>query len=101
MKKEITLQVNDTFVLELNSHTGGGYSWLLVSNDADITKVQFKACASPELDIKQIPAGKSFPVTIEIKALSAGKSIVVLEEKREWEKNMKPLNICKLNITVK
>ncbi len=100
MKKDITLEVNETCSFELESHTGGGYSWTVVSNDEDITEVQIKPC-KPDQDSGPRPIGKGFPVKVEIKALAKGITIVLLEEKREWDKDTKPLNLCKLKITVK
>ncbi len=100
MKKEITLEVNETFSFELESHTGGGYSWSVVSNDEVITEVHIKPCKTSQ-DIALSPIGKGVPVKVEIKALAKGNAVVRLEEQREWEKTAKPLNICKIIITIK
>ena len=100
MKKRITLGIKETYTLELESHEGGGYLWSIVSNDDSITRVRIKPHKAKK-DILANPIGKSLPIHVEIKALAKGKSIVVLEEKREWEKGINPLNTCKISITVK
>ncbi len=73
--------------------------WSVVSND-ECVKVQLSKKTPSKGNEKQ-PLGKSFPVLVEIKALSEGQSIVVLEEKRPWEKETKPLNNCRIYITIK
>lgn len=100
MRKRITLKVNETYAFELESHEGGGYLWKVVSNDDPITRVQIKPRETTQ-DMTANPIGKSFPVQVEIEAHAEGKSIVILEEKRTWEKDTKPLNICRISITVK
>ena len=99
MKKRTTIKINETYTFELESHEGGGYFWSIVSNDESITRVQIKPHKARK-DILANPIGKSLPLQVEIKAHAKGKSIVVLEEKRGWEKSIKPLNICKISITV-
>lgn len=87
-------------MFELESHAGGGYFWTVVSNDEKITEVQIKPC-KPNQDSAPRPIGKGFPVIVEIKALAKGNTFVILEEKRTWGKDTKPLNICKIKITIK
>ncbi len=100
MKKEIILRVNKTYSFELESHGGGGYSWLIVSNNEEVTEVQLKSNIS-EHDINLTPLGKNYPIEVEIKALAKGKSLIVLEERRVWESDATPLNYCKLIVTIK
>lgn len=100
IRKKITLKVNETRAFELESHEGGGYHWAIVSNDESLTQVQLKPQLPTYDDVPQ-PLGKSFPVLVEVKALTIGQSAVVLEEKRPWENDVKPLNICGINITIK
>lgn len=100
IRKRITLNVDETRAFALESHEGGGYLWAIVSNDESLTQVQLKPQLPTRDDVPQ-PLGKSVPVLVEIKALSMGKSAVVLEEKRPWEKDGKPLNICGISITIK
>ncbi len=100
MNRKFTLEVNETLAFELESHAGGGYSWAIASNDETITEVHLKS-HDPNRDIALSLIGKSFPVVVEIKALAKGKSVILLEEKRAWEKDAKPLNTCKINITIK
>ena len=59
MKKEIILKVSDTYVFELESHAGGGYSWTPVSNNEEITEVRLKS-RKPDQDITLNPVGKGF-----------------------------------------
>jgi len=99
MRKRITIKVNETRSFELESHEGGGYRWMIASNDENVTKVLIKSL-KPIQDIALAPLGKSFPSLVEIKALAEGKSIVLLEEKRLWEKDIKPLNTCRIYITI-
>ena len=99
MRKRIKLKAGDTRTFELESHKGGGYLWSIVSND-ECVKVQLSK-KTPSQDNELRPIGKSFPVLVEIKALSEGQAIVVLEEKRPWEKDNKPLNNCRIYITIK
>ena len=99
MRKRITIQVNETRTIELESHEGGGYRWTIASHDEDITHVQIKR-HKPTQKIAAAPLGKSFPALVEIKALAEEKSVVLLEEKRAWEKDIKPLNICRIYITI-
>ena len=99
MRKRITLKVNETRTFELESHEGGGYCWTVASNDENVTEVQIKR-QKPAQEIAAAPLGKSFPSLVEIKALAKGKDIVLLEEKRVWEKDTKPLNNCKIYITI-
>lgn len=99
MRKRITIKVNETRTFELESHEGSGYQWSIASNDENVTQVQIKR-HKPAQDQSAAPLGKSFPVLIEIKALAVGKSIVLLEEKRAWEKDIKPLNTCRVYITI-
>lgn len=94
------MNVNDTFTIELESHEGGGYSWTVASNDEEVIQVRFLP-HEPKQGMEVTPIGKSAPVQVELKALAVGKSVVVLEEKRSWEIGVKPLNICRINITVK
>lgn len=98
MYKRVTLGVNETRTIDLETHEGGGYLWSVVSNDESMTQVQI---SSQKPKNRVGPIGKSFPIQVEIKALAKGKSIVVLEEKREWEKGINPLNTCKISITIK
>lgn len=100
MKKSITLKAGETFSFLLDSHTSGGYDWIVASNNEAVTEVMLTPTTT-EQNTDTIPIGKSFPTKVEIKALAIGKSGVILEEKRNWENNIKPLNICKLSITVK
>jgi len=99
MRKRITLKVNETRTFELESHEGGGYCWTIASNDESVTEVNIKR-HKPTQEIGTAPLGKSFPSLVEIKALAKGKAIVLLEEKRAWEKDIKPLNNCKIYITI-
>ena len=99
MRKRITIKVNETRTFELESHEGGGYQWSIASNDESVTEVQIKR-HKPTQEISESPLGKSFPALVEIKALAKGKTIVLLEEKRAWEKDTKPLNNCKIYITI-
>ena len=99
MRKRFKLKAGDTRTFELESHEGGGYLWSVVSND-ECVKVQLSKKTPSKDDGKQ-PLGKSFPVLVEIKALSEGQAIAVLEEKRPWEKDIKPLNTCRIYITIK
>ena len=99
MRKRITLKVDETRTFELESHEGGGYSWTLVSNDEKVTRVQIKR-HQPTQENAVAPLGKSFPALVEIKALAQGKTVVLLEEKRAWENDVKPLNNCKIYITI-
>lgn len=99
MKKRITMKVNETRTFELESHEGGGYHWTIASNDESITKVRIKP-QKPTQEPSATPLGKSFPTLVEIKALAEGKVIVLLEEKRVWEKEISPLNTCRIYITI-
>ena len=99
MRKRFKLKAGDTRTFELESHEGGGYLWSVVSND-ECVKVQLSK-KTPSKDNEKQPLGKSFPVWVEITALSEGQAIVVLEEKRPWEKDIKPLNTCRIYITIK
>ena len=99
MRKRNTIKVNETRTIELESHEGGGYRWTIAANDKDVTQVQIKR-HKPTQEIVAAPLGKSFPALIEIKALAEGKSVVLLEERRAWEKDIKPLNICRIYITI-
>ena len=99
MRKRITLKADETRTFELESHEGGGYLWSVVSND-EFVQVQLSKKTPSKGNGKQ-PLGKSFPVLVEIKGLSVGKAIVVLEEKRPWEKGIKPLNTCRICINIK
>lgn len=99
MRKRITLKADETRTFELESHEGGGYLWSVVSND-EFVQVQLSK-KMPSQDNEMQPFGKSLPVLVEIKGLSVGKAIVVLEEKRPWEKGNKPLNTCRIYINIK
>ena len=99
MRKRITLKVDETRTFELESHEGGGYCWTLVSNDENVTQVQIKRHQSTQ-ENAAVPLGMSFPALVEIKALAQGKTVVLLEEKRAWEKDVKPLNNCRIYITI-
>lgn len=99
MRKRFKLKAGDTRTFELESHEGGGYLWSVVSKD-ECVKVQLSK-KTPSKDNEKQPLGKSFPVLVEIKALSEGQAIVVLEEKRPWEKDIMPLNTCRIYITIK
>ena len=99
MRKRITIKVNETRSFELESHEGGGYRWTIASNDENVAEVQIKSL-KPTQDIASVPLGKSFPALVEIKALAEGKAVILLEEKRAWEKDNKPLNTCRIYITI-
>ena len=98
MYKRVTLGVNETRTIDLETHEGGGYLWRVVSNDESMTQVQI---SSQKPKNRVGPIGKSFPIQVEIKALATGKAVIVLEEKRAWEKDTKPLNNCRITITIK
>ena len=100
MRKQITLNVNETRVFELESHEGGGYLWTVASNDENIARVQLRK-PEPKQRTAATPLGKSFPTLVEIKALSPGKTTILLEEKRSWEKDVRPLNTCRVYIISK
>ena len=99
MRKRITIKVNETRSFELESHEGGGYRWTIASNDENVAEVQIKR-HKPSQDTVSAALGKSFPALVEIKALAEGKSVILLEEKRAWEKDIKPLNTCRIYITI-
>lgn len=99
-RRTLSLHVNDTFTSELESHEGGGYLWTIASNDEAVTQVRIMPRESTQCATAP-PIGKSLPVRVEITALAEGKSVVVLEEKRSWETGVKPLNVYRINITVK
>ena len=99
IRKRIALKVNDTYALELETHEGGGYLWSVASNDETVTEVQIVP-RKPAQTKDLTPIGKSFPVQVEIKALAEGKTVVLLEEKRVWEKDIKPMNTCRIYITI-
>jgi len=99
MRKRITLKVNHTYALELETHGGGGYLWSVASNDETVTEVQIVPRKPAHVN-GLAPIGKSFPVQVEIKALAEGKTVVLLEEKRAWEKDIEPLNTCRIYITI-
>ena len=99
MRKRIIIKVNETRTFELESHEGGGYRWTIASNDENVTQVQIKR-HKPAQETSNDLLGKSFPALVEIKALTEGKSVVLLEEKRAWEKDIKPLNTCRIYITI-
>lgn len=100
MNKDIILKVNETYSFLLDSHGGGGYSWLIVLNNEEITEVQLKSSVS-EHDINLTPLGKNYPIEVNIKALAKGQSFIVLEERRGWEPDATPLSSCKLIVTIK
>lgn len=99
MRKRITIKVNETRTFELESHEGGGYRWTIASNDENVTQVQITR-HKPTQEMSVAPFGKSSPALVEIKALVEGKSVVLLEEKRAWEKDTKPLNTCRIYVTI-
>lgn len=99
MRKRITIKVNETRSFELESHEGGGYHWTIASNDENVTRVHIKP-HKPTQEPAAAPLGKSFPTLVEIKALAEGKSVILLEEKRAWEKDINPLNTCRIYITI-
>lgn len=99
MKKEITLRLNESYTFDLETHGGGGYLWRVASCDESIAQVEIKPHKVSQ-DIATLPLGKSFPVQVLIKALAVGECTLILEERREWEKEAKPLNACTITITV-
>ena len=100
MRKQITLNVNEIRTFELESHEGGGYLWTIVSNDDSIAKVQIKK-QEPKRGVAATPLGQCYPTLVEIKALSPGKATILLEEKRSWEKDVRPLNTCRVYVISK
>lgn len=100
MRKRLTLRVNEIRTFELEGHEDGGYCWTIVSNDESVAKVQIKKPATKR-EVTEIPLGKSFPTLVEIQAFASGQSIIHLVEKRAWEKDVRPLNSCRVYITVK
>ena len=98
-KKSITLKPDEIASFQLETHEGGGYLWRVVSNNEPVVKVQIKPLQQARA-IKAAPIGKSFPVEVELQALAAGEATIVLEERRGWEKDSEPLNVCTITVTI-
>lgn len=99
MTKTITLKPGESCTFDLETHAGGGYLWRVVSFDEELVEVQIKQHAAA-YNIHSDPIGRSLPVSVELKALKAGEASIRLEERRSWEKDSTPLNICRVEVRV-
>ncbi|WP_018630341.1 protease inhibitor I42 family protein [Niabella aurantiaca] len=98
MKKKITVKVNETFQLQLESMGGAGYSWVLEQNNEDITRVVIKGAGQTRP--KGAPVGGSHKTDVAIKGLKPGTSHIRLVQKRIWETEEAPLKTLDCRVTV-
>ena len=99
MDKAISIRPGETYSFDLETHVGGGYLWRVATNDEKVARVQIlphKATNS----LNEQPLGKSLPVAVEIRALAVGETTILLEERREWEKDSEPLNVCRVELRI-
>ena len=90
---EITVSIDDTFVIALESQIGTGYTW-------EITEGSKKNEFLSLLEKKHIDADKNTDGNIgadnfTFKALKKGKTEIVFTYKRPWEKDAEEKGYCK------
>lgn len=99
MEKNIQLNINEEFSMELKSHGTSGYQWFIDLYDKDILEVSIES-ADTKIDIDSVPAGASTNLILNIKGIKSGTSNVSLSERRVWEVGIAPINTIELKVTV-
>ncbi|MBZ4189745.1 protease inhibitor I42 family protein [Niabella beijingensis] len=98
MEKKIRLQAGETFLLQLDSLGGAGYTWIVEQNDERTTRVELSGAG--QAPRKKDPIGGSSITTVTITAVSKGTSSIKLVQKRPWEADQPPLKTVRIGVTV-
>lgn len=89
---KLVAKVGQSFVIELDSHLGGGYTWIIAN---PIDSVILLLRKKEEVTGTYLPAenGLNLPPKVKFyfEAIRVGKTKIQLSEVRPWEKG-KPLN---------
>jgi inhibitor of cysteine peptidase len=97
---DLNLKVNDTITIKLESNATTGYKWNLFeeNNSGIITMI---SSGYTEKENKDNLVGAGGFETFSFKAISRGNTTITLTYNRQWEKDVQPEKIFKLNISVK
>jgi len=95
----LNLKINDVITIKLESNATTGYKWNLSeeNNSAIITLV---SSDYTEKENKDNLVGAGGFETLTFKAVSRGSATIILTYNRQWEKDVQPEKIFKLNTSV-
>jgi predicted secreted protein len=94
--QQLSVNVGDKIIVKLLDHSTAGYRWSITQLDTNlITKLEDKYI---EPKSKNLGAAGKRKFTLE--ALNSGTTDVILEEKRQWEAEEKPVSTFKINVLI-
>lgn len=92
---------NQTFTLELDLHADGGFSWDHEFSNPNKVRLDSVAYRSkvPSTDGRMLVGGMTVE-TFYFHTLTSGQCAIKLKEARGWEKDVPPLHVVQLNVTI-
>jgi predicted secreted protein len=100
---DITLTVGESYSLQLDELSSGGYSWDYSLDEGEgIIEISQQSRAAPPVTQPGGPMPDNFEAKREfiIKAIRPGRAVARFFLRRAWEKAKQPLKEQQLNITV-
>jgi len=82
----------DTIIIELPEHTGGGYLWSEIYSDSVLELLNDETITAPDINVGSINKRR-----LSLRGQKNTK--IYIEEKRNWGKSKKPLEIFEMNIS--
>jgi inhibitor of cysteine peptidase len=95
----LNLKINDVITIKLESNATTGYKWNL-SEENNSTIITLVSSDYSEKENKDNLVGAGGFETLTFKAVSGGNAAIILTYNRQWEKEVQPEKIFKLNISV-
>lgn len=94
--QKLSMGVGDKITITLPEHSTAGYRWLVAQLDTNVmAKLEDKY-----LGPKSKNMGASGERKFTLRALNSGNTDVVLEEKRSWETEEKPVSTFEINVLI-
>ena len=95
----LTLKINDTLEIRLESNPTTGYSWFLGEQiDNNIISITDPEFIQAKKDKKLVGAGGYEVFTV--KAISKGETSIILNYERPWEEEEEPIKTFEITILV-
>ena len=95
----LNLKINDVIKIRLESNATTGYKWNL-SEESNSDIIALILSDYTEKENKDNLVGASGFETLTFKAVSRGSATIILTYNRQWEKDVQPEKIFKLNTSV-
>ena len=98
--KNIMIQRNEQFIVNLDVHADGGYQWDCQISDSTILKKDSTHIA-PKNSNRNIVGGLSVETFYLSSSSKPGQCTINLIEHRGWEQNIPPINTVQFHVVVK